>query len=79
MALTVTVMAIITFQARSPPNITRTSTSIPTESRKKGMKTASPTKWIRLASRLCSGMSVFSASPTRKAPTIASTPATSAR
>ena len=56
-----------------------TFTSIPTESRKKGMNSVLPTKWMRFISGPCAGTSRLSASPASSAPTMGSTPAACAR
>ncbi len=50
-------------------------TMSPTEIRKNGMNSASPTKRSRIMSRLCSGISMFSVRPARNAPIIGSRPA----
>src|SRR5690606_1832693 len=54
------------------------STSIPTESRKKAMKSALPRKLTRFINVEDSGIRRLSKRPARKAPMMASTPATTA-
>ncbi|CAM5329481.1 hypothetical protein TMEC50S_00902 [Thauera mechernichensis] len=68
-------MASMIDSERTSATSTLTSSSMPTESRKKGMKIASPVNWIRFMSALLCGISRFSARPARKAPTIGSEPA----
>ena len=70
--------AAVTHADGSDTNAPR-STIIPTESRKNGMNRAWPTKTSRFISVPCSGTRRLRASPAKNAPTMASTPATSAR
>ena len=74
-----TVITTATQSAVHPAAKVRTSTSIPTPIRKKGIKIAFPTKSIRFIKAEVFGINRFKAKPAKNAPIIASNPAASAR